>query len=99
MRGLFGGSDHAIAKRMMLYSGEFQARNELLNSDNGPDCSARRGSHTFSQQYDLVLRGAHAINRANSIDAIMDVTPARDRIAAVRPGYRRGFGTSSSESV
>jgi hypothetical protein len=52
-----------------------------------------------AQQYDLVLRGGHVINRGNSIDAIMDVAAAWDRIAAVGPGYRRGFGTSTSESV
>lgn len=41
------------------------------------------------QQYDLVLHGGHVIDPANSIDSIMDVAVAGNRIAAVKPDIAR----------
>src|SRR5215467_5942175 len=38
----------------------------------------------FAQPYDLLLRGGHVIDPADSIDGVMDVAVKAGRIAAVR---------------
>lgn len=39
----------------------------------------------LAQQYDLVLKGGHVIDPANSIDAVLDVAISGNKIAAVGP--------------